>query len=136
MYLGLWMADLVVTQILQENVAEKERGIVNGVQNSLNMLFDLIKFVLVICVPHVYYFGYLIIVSFSFIVIASASFSYYSFTVRGHLLPHCCRSSRFASAAGSSDRKQRSADQPLETKEDNQSGNVYTDRTREAAVTV
>ena len=103
---GLWMADLVVTQILQENVAEKERGIVNGVQNSLNMLFDLIKFVLVICVHHIYYFGYLIIVSFSFIVIASISFSYYSFTVRGHLLPHCCQCSKCKKSTRGGDGRQ------------------------------
>ena len=37
------MADLVVTQVLQENVAEYERGVVNGVQNSLNILIILQK---------------------------------------------------------------------------------------------
>ena len=40
-YAGLWMADLTVTQLLQENVQEKERGMVNGVQSSLNMLLYL-----------------------------------------------------------------------------------------------
>ena len=35
------MADLTVTQLLQENVQEKERGMVNGVQSSLNMLLYL-----------------------------------------------------------------------------------------------
>ena len=32
------MADLTVTQLLQENVIERERGVVNGVQQSLNMM--------------------------------------------------------------------------------------------------
>ena len=32
------MADMTVTQLLQENVIEKERGVVNGVQQSLNMM--------------------------------------------------------------------------------------------------
>ena len=40
-FAGLWMADLTVTQLLQENVQEKERGMVNGVQSSLNMLLYL-----------------------------------------------------------------------------------------------
>ena len=61
------MADLVVTQLLQENVAECERGVVNGVQNSLNMLLDMLKFTLVIGVPHIEHFGFLVIASFLFI---------------------------------------------------------------------
>jgi iron-regulated transporter 1 len=48
---GLWLADLVVTQLLQENVIETERGVVNGVQNSLNMLLEMIKFFLVMFLP-------------------------------------------------------------------------------------
>ena len=35
------MADLTVTQLLQENVIETECGIVNGVQSLLNMLLFL-----------------------------------------------------------------------------------------------
>lgn len=71
---GLWMADLVVTQLLQENVLEKERGIVNGVQNSLNMLMEMLKFVLVIVAPQIEIFGFHIIISFTFICIAGLFF--------------------------------------------------------------
>ncbi|KAI0229788.1 Solute carrier family 40 member 1 [Lamellibrachia satsuma] len=85
---GLWMADLVVTQLLQETVRERERGIVNGVQNSLNMLMDVLKFTLVIVLPHIETFGYLIILSFIFICLASLFFALYSRSIRGHLL-HC-----------------------------------------------
>ena len=33
---GLWISDLSITQIVQENVQENKRGLVGGVQNSLN----------------------------------------------------------------------------------------------------
>jgi iron-regulated transporter 1 len=82
---GLWMADLVVTQLLQENVIETERGVVNGIQNSLNMLMEMTKFVLVIIFPHVKTFGMLIIISFIFICFAGMLFATHSYRVRGHL---------------------------------------------------
>ena len=41
------MADLTVTQLLQENVIETERGKVNGVQNSLNQFLYLIITIMV-----------------------------------------------------------------------------------------
>jgi iron-regulated transporter 1 len=82
---GLWMADLVVTQLLQENVIETERGVVNGIQNSLNMLMEMTKFVLVIIFPHVKTFGMLMIISFIFICFAGMLFAAHSYRVRGHL---------------------------------------------------
>lgn len=84
-FTGLWMADLVVTQLLQENVVETERGVVNGIQNSLNMLMEMAKFVLVIVLPHSETFGILIIISFIFICIAALFFASHSYRVRGHL---------------------------------------------------
>ena len=78
---GLWMADLVVTQLLQETVRERERGIVSGVQHSLNMLMDVLKFTLVIILPYIETFGYLIILSFIFICLASISFAVYAHSV-------------------------------------------------------
>ena len=74
------MADLTVTQTLQENVGERERGVVSGVQHSLNMLMDMIKFALVIGVPSIAHFGYLVIASFCFIWVACALFSYHAIT--------------------------------------------------------
>ena len=35
-FAGLWIIDLSVTQILQEEVEEDRRGVINGVQDSLN----------------------------------------------------------------------------------------------------
>jgi len=76
------MADLVVTQTMQESVVETERGIVGGVQFSTNMLMDLLKFALVIALPHIQTFGIHVILSFLFIVSAGLLFSYHAWRVR------------------------------------------------------
>ena len=64
---GLWLADLSVTQIIQEKVEEEHRGGFNGVQSSMNMVMDLIKYALVTIFPGSQTFGYLVIASFLFI---------------------------------------------------------------------
>ena len=64
---GLWLSDLTITQILQENVKEEHRGVIGGVQDSLNSAMNTIKFVLVIVLPHIETFGWLIMASFAFV---------------------------------------------------------------------
>lgn len=81
------MADLTVTQVVQESVIETERGIVNGVQNSLNMLMDMLKFTLVIFIPNIRHFGYLILASYAFICMAGCLFAYHARKMRGYV---CC----------------------------------------------
>jgi len=81
---GLWVADLTITQLFLEKVAVKERGIVNGVQSSLNKLMDVLKFVLVIAFPHIETFGYLIILSFTFICLGWLSYAIFLRRARGH----------------------------------------------------
>jgi len=76
---GLWIADLSVTQILQENVEEQKRGVIGGVQNSLNSSFNLLKFCLVLIMPDPHMFGILIILSFTFICFGAISLSTYAF---------------------------------------------------------
>ena len=61
---GLWIVDLTINQILQERVAEDKRGVVNGVQDSLNNSLDLLKCVLVIMLPNMETFAFLIFLSF------------------------------------------------------------------------
>ena len=61
---GLWIVDLTINQILQERVAEDKRGVVNGVQDSLNNTLDLLKCVLVIILPNMETFAILIFLSF------------------------------------------------------------------------
>ena len=57
------MLDMAINQQIQESVKEKERGIVGGVQGSLNKIFDLIKYAAVIALPKMYQYGYLVIMS-------------------------------------------------------------------------
>ena len=64
MSLGLWIADLTVNQILQQDVESDRRGAVNGVQESLNNALDLLKCILVILLPGQGQFGILVILSF------------------------------------------------------------------------
>ncbi|XP_067649889.1 ferroportin-like [Haliotis asinina] len=84
---GLWIADLTITQLFLEHVAENERGIVNGVQNSLNRLADMLKFALVVSFPQTEVFGYLVIISFMCVLIGDVMYMTYSRQARGHLFP-------------------------------------------------
>ena len=57
--IGLWVFDITVSQLMQETVKEEARGIVGGIQNSLNAFFGLLAFVLGLFFPdpsefHVY----------------------------------------------------------------------------------
>lgn len=84
--LGLWAYDLVVTQLVQENVVETERGVFNGVQRALECSFDMIHFILVIALPCPETFGYLVIASVVFIMIGACCYMVYSYKIRGHLV--------------------------------------------------
>ncbi|CAM1307519.1 SLC40A1 (predicted) [Pycnogonum litorale] len=64
---GLWTIDLTTTQLFQENVQEIERGVVGGVQKSLEEAMDVLKFITVLIIPGAKTFGILIIISFAFI---------------------------------------------------------------------
>lgn len=81
---GLWMSDLTVNQLLLENVNETKIGVVIGVQNSLNMLMDLLKFLLVILVPEPSDFWLLISISYIFICFGGISFAKYALFKSGH----------------------------------------------------
>ena len=47
-----------------ESVAEGERGVVNGVQASLNQMMYMVKFALVTGLPYTHQFGLLVILSY------------------------------------------------------------------------
>ena len=78
------MLDMAINQQIQESVKEKERGIVGGVQGSLNKIFDLIKYAAVIALPKMYQYGYLVIMST--VAVFSAFWLYTSFV----LITSCC----------------------------------------------
>ena len=72
---GLWISDLTITQTIQENVEEEHRGVINGVQDSMNSLMDTMKFALVISLPGEKTFGFLIMASFVSIVSGAALYT-------------------------------------------------------------
>ncbi|XP_053465060.1 solute carrier family 40 member 1-like [Nycticebus coucang] len=76
--IGLWSFDLTVTQLLQENIPEVERGAVNGVQCSLNYLMDLIHFVLVMLAPRPQQFGLLVFISILFVTTGHGLYFFYA----------------------------------------------------------
>lgn len=42
--IGLWVFDISISQLMQEKVAEEVRGVVGGVQNSMNAMFGLLAY--------------------------------------------------------------------------------------------
>jgi len=75
---GLWSFDLTVTQLLQESISESERGVVNGVQSSMNYLMDLLHFIMVISAPQPQHFGILVIISVMFIAAGHTMYFLYA----------------------------------------------------------
>lgn len=83
---GLWMTDLVITQLFQENVAEQERGIVGGVQNSFNNVMDVGHFILVTVAPKPEQFGALILVSVAMVSLGFGFYARFAWNTRKRLL--------------------------------------------------
>ena len=61
--IGLWGFDLTITQLVQENIQQDDRGAFSGVQNSLNHMCEILMFLLVIAFPGIEQFGILVIIS-------------------------------------------------------------------------
>ncbi|KAM3917053.1 ferroportin [Leptodactylus fuscus] len=87
--IGLWSFDLTVTQLLQENVIESERGIINGVQNSMNYLLDLMHFIMVILGPNPEAFGLLVLISVSFVAMGHIMYFRFAYKNIGMQLFSC-----------------------------------------------
>uniref|UniRef100_A0A2K6BLB6 Solute carrier family 40 member n=1 Tax=Macaca nemestrina TaxID=9545 RepID=A0A2K6BLB6_MACNE len=87
--IGLWSFDLTVTQLLQENVIESERGIINGVQNSMNYLLDLLHFIMVILAPNPEAFGLLVLISVSFVAMGHIMYFRFAHNTLGNKLFAC-----------------------------------------------
>ncbi|XP_024530980.1 solute carrier family 40 member 1 isoform X2 [Selaginella moellendorffii] len=82
---GLWSFDLAVTQLMQSSVPESERGVVGGVQNSLQSFLEMLSFVMGMIVASPQEFGYLVLVSFGSVTAAALLYTTYTYQVRGHL---------------------------------------------------
>ncbi|CAK9262180.1 unnamed protein product [Sphagnum jensenii] len=83
--LGLWMFDLSVTQLMQESVPEAERGVVGGVQKSLQSLMDMLTYVVGLVISNPKDFGTSIRISFMVVFTAAALYTVHVYRVRGHL---------------------------------------------------
>jgi iron-regulated transporter 1 len=79
---GLWIADLSIVQIMQENIPEEERGTVFGVQAALAQFFSVLKDVIVIALPDPRTFGLLVIMSVVFVVAGFFCYVYYMLKTR------------------------------------------------------
>ncbi|KAG0514767.1 hypothetical protein BDA96_10G221700 [Sorghum bicolor] len=83
--LGLWMFDLAVMQLMQDGVADHERCVVGGVQNSLQSVFDLLTYVMGIIISDPRDFSELIVLSFFLVTCAAAMYTLHVYRVRKHL---------------------------------------------------
>ena len=76
---GLMGFDLSVTQLFQENIKETERGIVNGVQTSIQTLMEIFMYTSVMYSPKPKHFGFLMI--FSAVAVTSGHIMYGTFAI-------------------------------------------------------
>lgn len=82
---GLWMFDLAAIQLIQESVDEGERGVVGGVQGSLQEFFSMMSYAGGILISNPENFWILVVVSFSMVTSSVLLFTYHVYIVRGHI---------------------------------------------------
>ena len=94
---GLWIFDLAVSQLIQERVAEEERGVVSGVMKAMNSNMDMLHYVMVIVAPRPQEFPYLTVVSFVSVTVGMIFYLVYLRRVSGGMFSftsRCCRNGR------------------------------------------
>jgi len=75
---GIWLSDIAITQIQQQEVEEEIRGQIGGVQAALCSTLDLLKYVLVLFLPRASDFGYLVFASFLSVLCGVISYTSYA----------------------------------------------------------
>merc|ERR1719233_1114689 len=81
---GIWLSDIAITQIQQQEVEEEIRGQIGGVQGALCSALDLVKYGLVLFLPKASDFGYLIFASFFSVLCGVISYTSYAISCRHH----------------------------------------------------
>jgi len=71
---GLWLVDLSISTMMQKYIKEEHRGILGGVQGSMQQFFEILKFVLAISLPGMGTFGWLVLCSYVFYCAAACSY--------------------------------------------------------------
>lgn len=101
---GLWLSDLCITQLQQENVPEEERGIVGAMQKAYNSLLDMCMYIFVITFPKAEQFGIMAIMSVSAVGLGGLMYARFSYKSRGHLF-HFDKMKRVLIRVGSKNRQ-------------------------------
>eukprot|EP01018_Ginkgo_biloba_P000360 Gb_09600 [translate_table: standard] len=83
--LGLWMFDLSVVQQMQDSVPASDRGVVGGVQNSLQSFMDLMSYVMGMIVSNPEDFGLLVLASFLSVTCAAILYVVHTYRIRRHI---------------------------------------------------
>lgn len=84
---GLWVFDITVTQLMQFHIPDDSRGLVGGVQQSLNSFFGLFSFALGLVLSDPRDFQYFVAVGYFSVGIAVACFGFGIFSKREQLAP-------------------------------------------------
>ena len=89
---GLWIFDLSIQQLVQERVAEENRGVVGGVMNAMNSIMDMLHYVLVIAAPRPENFNILVFISLLAVGTGWVLYASYVRKIRGHFFhTQACR---------------------------------------------
>jgi iron-regulated transporter 1 len=73
--IGLWVFDIAVTQLQQQEIPEHIRGLVGGVQHAMNALFTILSFALGFFFPDPHQFHYFVLCGFTSVFFAAMLFT-------------------------------------------------------------
>jgi iron-regulated transporter 1 len=83
---GLWVFDIAITQLMQEYIPSDVRGVVGGVQQSLNAFLGLFSFILGIIIPDPRDFPIYVAAGYGSVGLAMLSYTFGIYTRKDQLL--------------------------------------------------